>query len=138
MFAGATVPHELTAAEEEAFRAATEEVLREQATTGAVILGRAGALVLRDVPHALHVRLRGSRTRRIAQAMRLESLDKETAERDFHRSDVSREAYVRRWYRVDPDDPALYHLVIDSTSIDPDACVDLVVRALAGRAVESG
>ena len=42
------------------FCAATEQVLRERAASGgAVILGRAGALVLADHPSALHVRLHG-------------------------------------------------------------------------------
>ncbi|MGI8694488.1 MAG: cytidylate kinase-like family protein, partial [Geodermatophilaceae bacterium] len=46
--------------DERAFREKTEQVLREVAnSTGGVILGRAGAVVLADVPDALHVRLDG-------------------------------------------------------------------------------
>ena len=134
MFAGAGLAREVNPVEEESFRIATEQVLRELAATGAVILGRAAAIVLRDVPEALHVRLNGSRERRIAQAMRLEGLDASTAEQELRKSDLSREAYVRRWYRLDPGDPSLYHLLIDSTSIEFDGCVDIIARALGSRA----
>jgi cytidylate kinase len=36
---------------------------------------------------------------------------------------------MRQFYGVDVRDPRLYHLVIDSTSIELDACVELIVRA---------
>jgi cytidylate kinase len=132
MFAGATVPREALPQDDQAFRDATEQVLREYAAAGAVILGRAAAVVLRDRPHALHVRLDGPRERRIAQALRHRSADQATAEHELRAADLSREAYVGHWYHVDPRDPRLYHLVIDSTSIEIDACVDLI--AVASRA----
>ena len=63
--------------DEDRFRRETEAVLREHAAgAGAVVLGRAGALVLRDVRGALHVRLQGSVEARVRQAMRLEHVDR--------------------------------------------------------------
>jgi hypothetical protein len=53
------------------FRRATEEVLLQQAATGAgVILGRAAAIVLREDPRVLRVRLDGPAKARVEQAMR--------------------------------------------------------------------
>jgi hypothetical protein len=118
---------------EEAFREATEQVLRQHAAEGAVILGRAGAIVLRDVPGALHVRLTGPRESRIAQGMLLEGVDRETAERHVEETDRARDAYVRHFYRCDARDAALYHLVIDSTALPLSACADLVVEAAQAR-----
>jgi cytidylate kinase len=118
---------------EEAFREATEQVLRQHAAEGAVILGRAGAIVLRDVPGALHVRLTGPRESRIAQGMLLEGVDRATAERHVEETDRARDAYVRHFYRCDARDAALYHLVIDSTAIPLSACTDLVVEAAQAR-----
>jgi cytidylate kinase len=115
------------------YRRATEEVLLEHAAGGrAVLLGRAAAIVLRDDPRALHVRLHGPRERRLAQAMEVEGVDRETAERHLEETDRAREAYVRHFYRCDPNDAGLYHLVIDSTTIPLDSCVELI--ALAARA----
>ena len=120
--------------DEASFREATEVVLREYAAEGAVILGRAGAIVLRDVPYALHVRLDAPQDRRILQAMRLGSFDRETAEREMRASDLAREAYVKHWYRADPRDPRHYHLVLDSTSITLEGCTELISLALSHRA----
>jgi Cytidylate kinase-like family len=118
---------------DDAFRTATEEVLHELAVQGAVVLGRAGALVLGDVPGALHVRLTGPRDARIAQGAELEHLDLEAAERHLEESDRAREAYVCHFYRCDPADAAHYHLVIDSTALALDACAALIADAALAR-----
>ena len=114
---------------DDAFRAATEQVLHELAVQGAVVLGRAGALVLGDVPGALHVRLDGPPERRVAQAMELEGLSREDAERLRRDGDRAREAYVRHFYGCDARNPALYHLVIDSTVLSPETTVEVIAAA---------
>jgi cytidylate kinase len=129
VLAGATpVPgHLLT---DDAFRQATEQVLREHASgTGAVILGRAGAIVLAGEPDALHVRLTGPEPARIEQGMRLEGVDRATARRHMAETDETRRAYVHHFYRADPRDAGHYHLVIDSTAIPLESCTDLIVLA---------
>ena len=40
---------------------------------------------------------------------------------------------MRHAYGVDGDDPSLYHLMIDSTAIGLDTCVDLIVAASHAR-----
>lgn len=119
--------------DEIAFRDETEAVLRDHARGGAVILGRAGAIVLRDLPAALHVRLHGPLERRIRQATRLLGVDQDTARQQLQASDLAREAYVRHGYQVEPSDPSHYHLVLDSTQITLDGCVELIERALQHR-----
>ena len=98
-----------------------------------VILGRAAAVVLRDAPEALHVRLDGPAERRLAQAMELEGIDRETAERHLRETDRARAAYVQQFYGADARDAGLYHLVIDSTALALDACVELIALATAVR-----
>jgi cytidylate kinase len=122
------------AIDEDAFRRTTEAIIRERAATGAVVvLGRAGALVLRDAPQALHVRLDGPRARRIEQAMRLTGQERGEVERRLAETDRAREAYVRHFYRADARDPAHYHLTIDSTAVPLEAVVDLIVLAAESR-----
>ena len=119
---------------ERAFRAETERIIHEAADTGtAVLLGRAAALVLGDAPGTLHVRLDGPQARRIEQAMRAEGIDRETARRRLRESDRARDAYVRHAYGADPHDDRLYHLVVDSTALDPATCVDLLTLAALAR-----
>ncbi len=117
--------------DEDRFRRETEAVLHEHAAgAGAVVLGRAGALVLRDVRGALHVRLQGPVEARVRQAMRLERVDQATAARRREQNDGAREAYVRHFYRADPADAAHYHLVLDSTALPLSACAGLIVSAV--------
>lgn len=107
----------------------TEEVLERVAATGAVVLGRAGAVVLADRPGALHVRLDGPKDRRLARSGTADM-------RELEANDRARSAYVRRFYRVDPADSALYHLVLDATAVPPQACTDVIVRLARERAPE--
>jgi len=113
----------------EDYRRETERLIKEHTDGGAVILGRAGAVILRDHPEALHVRLDGPPERRVARAMEIEGLTKADAERLRKEGDRAREAYVRHFYSCDARDPALYHLVIDSTAIPLETVAELIVTA---------
>jgi hypothetical protein len=136
-FSGAATPPELV--DERSFLRATEEVIREHAAAGSgVILGRAAAIVLRDTPGALHVRLNGPVERRLDRAMELEGVDRATAERHMRETDRAREAYVQQFYGADARDAALYHLVIDSTALTLDAGVELIALAAAARSDRVG
>jgi cytidylate kinase len=125
--------------EDDDYRRATEQVLQDYARgEGAVILGRAGAVVLRGEPRALHVRLDGPVDARIRQGMAIEGVDRDTAERHISETDKARRAYVQHFYRCDLQDAALYHLVIDSTAIPLDACAELIVAAARARESSAG
>ena len=131
-FSGAAPPEELL--DERTYLQATEQVIRERARTGdAVILGRAAAVVLQDAPRALHVRLDGAEDLRLEQAMALEGVERETAQRHMRETDRAREAYVKRYYDRDARDNTLYGMVLDSTRLGLERCVELIVTACAGR-----
>src|SRR5581483_2305675 len=101
-------------------RAANDATLRELLDQrGAVILGRAAALVLGRHPAAFHVRLDGPIERRAARGAAWENTDLATA----------RSRSVQRLYGRDPADASLYHLVPDATAFDYDALVELIVIA---------
>jgi cytidylate kinase len=113
----------------------TENVIRSTiARTGGVVLGRAGARVLHGHPGALHVRLDGARQRRARQAVSELGVTESQAWAALERNDKARTAYVRQFYRVDPTDSSLYHLVIDSTRVDRDTCVEMIAAAARSRA----
>jgi cytidylate kinase len=114
----------------EDFRRATEAVLLKQAATGeGVILGRGAVIVLREDPTVLRVRLDGPPEGRLRQAMRLGGLDEETANETLKQLDRTHSDYARQLYGVDIHDPALYHLVIDSTAVPLEVCVEMIVTA---------
>ena len=126
--AGADMP--LVTHGDRSFVEATEALVKTACKgEGAVVLGRAGAVVLRDLPHGLHVRLDGPLQARIAHAMEVDGITREAAEQRARTSDAARESYVRSFYGREASDPALYHLVIDSTRIPHEACVRLIADA---------
>jgi hypothetical protein len=119
-----------------AYRQQTERVLAEIADgAGGVVLGRAGALVLRERVDALHVRLDGPTERRLAAAAGRSGRTLEEVRREMEANDRAREAYVRHFYRCDPAEAAHYHLVVDSTAFSIDTVVDLVVTAARSRGI---
>ena len=119
--------------EERRLRGYIEEVLARASTSGGVVLGRGGMIVLRDLPSATHVHLRGPREARLRQALAIEGLDHDATERRQRIEDQARIEYVRRAYGVNGEDPSLYHLILDSTALDLDTCADLIVAASRGR-----
>jgi cytidylate kinase len=103
-------------------------ILRLLTGGGGVILGRAAAVVL-GKDRGFHVRLDGPAERRIAQGAVVEGISAEQAAERLRAADKARTAYVRRLYRTDPADPALYHLVIDSTAMPLDTVIELILVA---------
>jgi cytidylate kinase len=99
------------------------------ATTGAVILGRAGAVVLAGHRWAFHVRLDGPPSRRVAQACIIEGISAETAHDRLVETDRARARFVSRMYGREVTDPTLYHLILDSTSVSLHDCVEVVAAA---------
>ena len=126
-------------ANDDAFRVETERVIREMAgDAGGVILGRAGAVVLAGHPHALHVRLDGNRESRIDRIMAIERSERNAAAKLVDSSDRAWLSYVRYFYKTDARDPALYHLMLDSTVLTMETCTDIIVMAARDRADHPG
>jgi hypothetical protein len=121
-----------------AYREQTERVLSEiYDGAGGVVLGRAGAMVLRDRPDVLHVRLDGPRERRLEAAVVRSGRSRHEVQREMEANDRTREAYVRHFYRCDPAAAGHYHLVIDSTAVPVETVVELVVTAARARGIGS-
>jgi cytidylate kinase len=60
-----------------------------------------------------------------------EGLDYKVAARLQETTDYARRSYVSHFYprAGDWDDPSHYHMVLDSTAISVDACVEIITRA---------
>jgi|ERR1700722_9297338 len=111
------------------FRQQAEAIMRTALQTGAVILGRAGGAAFRDEPGVLRIRLFGPADARAAQAATIESVDVPLARQRLPEVDRARAQYVRRLYAADIDDPALYHLQIDSTAVPLDTVAEIITAA---------
>ncbi len=102
---------------------------------GAVIKGRGSQWILKDNPDAIHVRFVASLEDRIARTMERRGLDRKAAADLIAQMDKRGADYVQAYFGSDLKDPTLYHLVLNSSKIPMDKCLDLLerlVRELGG------
>ncbi len=111
--------------------------VKDAAAQGVVMLGRNGALILGDIPTALHVQLDAPVALRIARAAREEGIDEAQAARRQRSEDRVRAEMSERFYHWNPMDLDRYHLVLNVGLLDLDAAIEVIVaaeRVRAGRA----
>ena len=106
-----------------------EQSVTRVTDAGGVILGRAAAVVLAGHPTSFHVRLHGPAERCLAQGMKIEGAEVSVAR--VHQADTDRSwaRFVSRLFDRDAADPKLYHLVLDSTAVPLDACIEVIASA---------
>jgi len=120
-------------AEGRLYVAGIRAVLLEFAQSNDVVLmGRGGQWLLRHIPHALHVWVNAPfdvRGARLAQQTGGET-GRTSPSRAFidvvRHDDAGRAGRIRYLYGVDIRDPALYHLVINTTRVATAAAVELL------------
>lgn len=107
----------------------TQIVLRKLAQRGRVILiGRAGMMVLRDMP-ALHVRLVAPLQWRVQRLAQMEAMPLEKARQKVLAEDKRRAEYIRQFYKVDWNEPTLYHLTLNVAELGIETTAYLIVTA---------
>ena len=135
----ATRGHEV---EDEQYIEAMHDVIEEMASSGNVVfVGRAAAIILRDEPHVLRVGAVADLDDRISRIMERDRIDRKLAEEVVADRDQAREHYFRRFFGIDdPDDPHLYHIVINTSVMDLEYASDAVAdaaRALSEHRLEA-
>jgi cytidylate kinase len=121
----------------EAFQAyceAVTNVMEELAAEGnVVIVGRAGQVILAGRPDVLHVLTIAPldvRARRIAER---HGVAIHQAKAQVEASDRTRRLYLKRFYHIRWDDPALYNLVINTADFTLEATAELIIQAFLQR-----
>jgi cytidylate kinase len=109
----------------------TRSIVEDVAKEGrAIIVGRAGNLILADHPRTLHVFILAPLPVRIGRVMETEGLTHAAAEQRVAGMDKLRADYVRTFYHADWRDPGHYHLVIDSGVWEEGGTTELITWAL--------
>jgi cytidylate kinase len=117
--------------DDDTLRQRTEKGVRDLAAGApGVLLGRAGAVVMRSRPRAYHVRLDGPVERRVAWVASHENIGVEVAQRRQAETDRARTLFVKRLFRTDPSDAKLYHLVLDTTVLGIDRSLEVLTVAV--------
>src|SRR5947209_6053561 len=121
--------------EEHAYREALHRVVETAANTGhAVIVGRAGQVLLAARRDVLHVRIVAPLKQRITYVALREGMDEATAQLRIQLKDRDRVRYLQMQYHRSVDDPLLYDLVLNTGVLDLDSAVDLICIALERKA----
>ena len=102
----------------------------------AVIVGRGAAHVL-GPERALRVLVVAPHEERIERLAKRYDLPRAEAQARLEREDANRRLFVRRSFRIDPDDASLYDLALNTASFGIEGTVGLVQEVLARRWPES-
>lgn len=118
---------------EQEYHAALMRVLGTFAKRGlAVVLGRGSAFAL-PPERTLRVLLVASRSFRIARLQAATGRDFTSACERLELEEQQRLEFNRHHFEVDPDDPALYDLVLNTETLGLDGSARLIVEALKDR-----
>ena len=123
----------LTAAQrlnDEHFIEATGSVIRDLAAGGnVVIIGRGSTMFLKDFPGVLHVGLVAPMEVRIRNIQEREHLSAEEAEELANNMERARVAYFRKFFKVDPNDPTLYNIVLNMAHVGADTLAEIIAHS---------
>ena len=113
--------------DEDKLRTFLTRIIREIATKdNAVIIGRGGSLILQNHPKTIRIYMVASEKDRIENLMREYGLDRRKAEQVATKEEKRRLSYLQNFDLGDPEDPALHHLVINTSLVDQLAAVDTI------------
>jgi cytidylate kinase len=91
-----------------------------------VIVGCGGQKILKDVPHVVHVRVVASREERLANVMAREKCSRVSAGDLMDREEKAARRFMEKHWDLDREDPALYDVVLNMTSLGEESCIDMV------------
>ncbi|GAB4532246.1 MAG: cytidylate kinase-like family protein [Anaerolineae bacterium] len=118
-----------------AYQSQIARIIRQLADEGnVVIVGRGGQVVLRERPDVLHVRVVAPWQIRVARLRERRHISAEAARACLEASDRARARYLRRSHGVRPDDPTLYHLILNTGLLELSQAADLIIQAVRSRA----
>jgi cytidylate kinase len=117
----------------------TRQLVKEAAQAGnAVIFGHGAQFILAGRPDVLHVRFIAPLATRSQHVMQRASISRADAERRIRDEDGRRAAYVQQYYGADWNAPDPFHLILNTATWDEEACVQLVLDAVAQLARQRG
>ena len=103
-----------------------------------VLLGRGSQAILRDAPETLHVYVAASKEWRIGNIVTNEGMSKQDAERRIDKSDANRQAFHRRYFKVEFNSPQQYDMAINAGHISRPVAAKMIAVAAAALAPKPG
>jgi cytidylate kinase len=118
--------------------ACIEATILEMAARGEVVLvGHGAAIILREIPHVLRVRITAPEGLRAMRTRQQQGLATDQTALDFVReADRERAARMKFLYRVDLDDPMLYDVVINTERVSVEGGVRILRESVQNEFVK--
>ncbi|MFH1142006.1 MAG: cytidylate kinase-like family protein [Chloroflexota bacterium] len=114
------------------FIEATRAVIQELARSGnAVIIGRASNLILKGYPDAFHVGLVSTVESRVKVVAEREGVSLQDAGRRMNEAERARVAFFRKFFRASADDPANFHMMLNTHALDSERAASIIVQAVS-------
>ncbi len=107
------------------------DIIKNAAHKGpCVIVGRCADYILRDFDNVFHVFIYADKTSRIEHSVKLHGVDPDKASDVLAKKDKQRANYYNFYTNKRWDDPANFHLMINSAAFGLDGSVELIASAL--------
>src|SRR5918992_1439487 len=91
-----------------------------------VIIGRGANVILADAPEIIHVGILAPLEVRVATIMEREHLTREEAEAYVEEVEQARIKFFRKFFKVNPNDPSLYHLMLNLGQMQPETAAEVI------------
>jgi cytidylate kinase len=91
-----------------------------------LIIGRGSQVVLREHPNATHVLLVGPEDLRVANVTQRDNISTEEAKKKLQNQDKGRASFHEKFFKVDVNDPAHYHLTLNVARLTQDQMASLI------------
>ena len=116
--------------DEQRYKEAIMSVIQDEAQTGNVVMiGRGSNVILHDLPNSLHVYVVSSFETRVAEVMQRERLSQTEAQKYVRDFEEGRAKWYKKYFKVLPEEPDLYHLFLNSDRLGIDHSARIVVDA---------
>ena len=110
-----------------------ETVLRLGQSGNAVIVGRGGNFITKNIPMALHVRLVGTLEIRIRSFASIYKVSQDEAVKEVARRDRARKNYILENFRQDINDVTNYDLVLNTDDLSDSDAARIISSALEAK-----
>jgi cytidylate kinase len=94
-----------------------------------VIIGRGANVILADAPGIIHVGMLSPLEVRMATIMEREHLTRKEAEAYAEEVEQARVKFFRKFFQVNPNDPSLYHLMLNLGQMRLETAAEVIAHA---------
>ncbi len=116
---------------DKAFIEATTSVVTDLAKAGdVVIIGRGANMMLADVPGVVHVGMWAPLDVRVQTAMDREHFSRSEAEKYVEELEQARVTFFRKFFKVNPYDPSLYHIMVNMGMMQPKVAAEVITHTV--------